>query len=310
MPAEILLPCMVCIRAVSDAAHVICSPSLFHGDWGLSDKRPTFFIVLSALLVVARYIYLDNPYQQNIFWWQEYDLLSSLNIGLKKNNNVRQLYAVYDCNRPLLYLLIGFGILDSIGVGIIVHFCQNQLHPRQTPSGCYPEVIPGLMFAMWLPLVFFETTLLLLMLYKAWTLYQEKEDFPMLRALLRDRFYTFSSGVKCMMIIKELSSTLAAILVSAAVLAPLPHSQWTSLGEMADGWIIVIPNAMVSRLLPNMRREYYDRLSPTSFPFNQDPNLMGLNSLRVSGLERDLRISSRRMETESSFRSDSETNVI
>ncbi|KAF8509311.1 hypothetical protein BU17DRAFT_70484 [Hysterangium stoloniferum] len=162
-------------------------------------------------------------------------------------------------------------------------YAVYDLHPRQTPSGCYPDILPPFMFTIWLLPISFETTLLLLMLYKAWTLYHEKRDFPMLRTLLRD-------------------STLVAFLVSAAFMAALPHSTWSTLSQMANGWVIAIPSAMVGRLLLNMRREYYDRLSSTGSSSNQASSDMELTSLRVAALESD-GISSRRMETESSFQS-------
>ncbi|KAF8509618.1 hypothetical protein JB92DRAFT_2945073 [Gautieria morchelliformis] len=106
-------------------------------------------------------------------------------------------------------------------------------------SGCSFPKKPS--FYSWIGALVSELTFCSLMLYKVWSTLVETGVSPMLRVMIRDSFLYFLSILPVIMInclYFALGSELNA--------------------EVALPWSIVIPCALGSRLLLNMRKEFFD----------------------------------------------------
>jgi len=119
-------------------------------------------------------------------------------------------------------------------------------------TGCYPLGSPALYFFIWIPLIVFETILCSLMLYKAWRAYKEDFSHRLLILLIRDNFLYFFT-------------ILLALLVNCivSVLAPQIVTQ------VAMGWAVAVPCSLGSRLLLNMREQYFKEEMTTAYDTSQ-----------------------------------------
>jgi len=122
-----------------------------------------------------------------------------------ENLPFHQLYAVYNCSRKVLVILIGIFVLEVVATslvwGIPLAASPSSSHqwrtppkisspgmPSQTLTGCFHDatVLPA-NYAPFIPPLLFESFLCLLMLYKAWTTYRDDSRSPLLSLLIRDR---------------------------------------------------------------------------------------------------------------------------
>ncbi|KAF8576927.1 hypothetical protein K439DRAFT_592262 [Ramaria rubella] len=159
---------------------------------------------------------------------------------------VARIYAVYDCNKRLLAFLMVLGAMEFI-VSLVTELVSLPNMPAVSlpnQTGCYILRIPSFTFIVWIPAIIIEITLLSLMLYKAWQLFRQGGNFPLMQLLLRDSILYFSSNV-------------AVLMVNCFI--------WIFNRNIIDefllsSWALAVPCAMVSRLLLNMRRQYYTQL--------------------------------------------------
>ncbi|KAF8581857.1 hypothetical protein K439DRAFT_194776 [Ramaria rubella] len=162
-----------------------------------------------------------------------------------------RIYAVYDFNKRLLVALITMGAVESVLCLTISLFSLPKMRPIPFPgqTGCYLVTVPSFTFLTWIPALIVEIILLSLMLYRAWGIYIERGKSSLIRLLVRDSILYFSTNV-------------AILLLNTVIWA---NDQ--TVIESVTSWALAIPCTMISRLLLNMRSQYYESpetLSPST----------------------------------------------
>ncbi|KAF8580639.1 hypothetical protein K439DRAFT_1636880 [Ramaria rubella] len=225
-----------------------------------------FALVALSIQVALFFTQHTDDFCKRFLWW---DGISTLAVIVSAEVIlIARIYAVYDCNKRLLVILIAMGALELVG-SLIIELLALPKIPAigLRSSGCFATSIPSFYFAVWLPAITVEVTLMSLMLYKAWRLSRETGNFPLLRLIIRDSVLYFFTNV-------------AALLVNCLIWA----LRRDIIDEVALSWAIAVPCAMVSRLLLNMRRRYYVEQENVAIRSSLIEG-MELTSLRVAGLE-------------------------
>ncbi|KIJ30198.1 hypothetical protein M422DRAFT_268344 [Sphaerobolus stellatus SS14] len=151
-----------------------------------------------------------------------------------------RVHAVYHRNWRVTGVIV-FALLGATLSSFIIDYV-NIPDTAALPfglTGCYLFNLPKHYKYTWIPPLICETAQCGFMLYKAWRLYIEKSDSPLLTIIIRDSFLYFMT-------------VFSVLLVNCLVWAAAPQS----LAEVAVGWLVAIPCTIGSRLLLNMRKRY------------------------------------------------------
>ncbi|TFY52918.1 hypothetical protein EVJ58_g9741 [Rhodofomes roseus] len=114
---------------------------------------------------------------------------------------IMRLYALYGCNRKILVFLCIFyvGVISSEStiIGIIAHdsVFEPLPGPLQEITGCIPSGIKPWAWTFWLPMLTFETLLLVLSLFRSMQLIFEDRRPAIIYVLLRDSVIYFGGVV-------------------------------------------------------------------------------------------------------------------
>ncbi|KAF8513355.1 hypothetical protein JB92DRAFT_2923915 [Gautieria morchelliformis] len=160
---------------------------------------------------------------QNFIWWE----LTTVSLNLF----LYQIHAVYDCNRPLLFLMIALLIADLVGsVAIsVLKVHAIAMTSVKGKTACLHHPLPPHSFISWIPPLLFESFLLFLMVLKGWWIYRSGTGF-------------------------RLSIFMA--FVANTIIWALPTRLHLDF-QIGISWGIAIPCVMGSRLLLNMRERFF-----------------------------------------------------
>jgi len=219
-----------------------------------------------------------DQFCDNFLWWQgisSFTSVTSVEIILQA-----RIYAVYDRNKKLFGALVVLSMLQVgltlvllgiaisgpsgiIGAPVIFLFPNPPISPDKLAiGGCFLVDAKGPYF-VWIPALIFETILCLLMLYKAWGVYTDNWRNPLLVLLIRDSAIYFS--------------TIFTVLLVNCLLWGVPKP--TALLFAATSWSIALPCTVGSRILLNLREEYFKEMTAPSSSSTQQ-TVIGMSRLR------------------------------
>jgi len=155
-----------------------------------------------------------------------------------------RIYAVYERSKKLLVMFGLIFVAEVAGTLAVVDGGLPQGIPRPfgIKAGCFTTRHPSLYFLTWIPALICESILCFLMLYKAWTMYKNNYQSSLLRMIIRDSVFYFST-------------IFATLLLNCLVWAFASEDYL----ELGTSWAVALPCALGSRLLLNMR----ERMSRT-----------------------------------------------
>ncbi|KAH7914575.1 hypothetical protein BJ138DRAFT_1143751 [Hygrophoropsis aurantiaca] len=171
---------------------------------------------------------------------------------------VIRLWAMYGRSRWILVSMTTFGTLQFIASAIIMGKSLNYAPVTTQPVPGFvvcSTTLPSYFAAYWIPILAFESTLLILMLVKGW------QNF-------RQQNVTVMSG----MTVESLGNLLVRdsiinfIVINATYLTNAVVWYWgpelSTLIEAAAPWGVVLPPLMASKLLLNLRDAFYRSSRP------------------------------------------------
>ncbi|KAF8513361.1 hypothetical protein JB92DRAFT_2923996 [Gautieria morchelliformis] len=157
---------------------------------------------------------------------------------------ILRIYAVYNCSRRLLLIMIVFLVAAIVSSSWLASSTLSTIAQMVSgTTGCPIGTIPPHAFFFWIPFLIFETFLVALMLCKGWRVYRSEGGSRLLHLIIRDSLFYF--GV---MFISLLAN---CILWGIPSLDP----------GTAAYWAIAMPCAVGCRLLLNMRESFYKETS-------------------------------------------------
>ncbi|KAF8509671.1 hypothetical protein JB92DRAFT_2944614 [Gautieria morchelliformis] len=202
-----------------------------------------YFGLLSLLSVVMGAVFMHGPVCNGLIWWtitSEVIAIVTAEIIL-----ILRIYAVYNCSRRLLLVMIVFlvaAIASSSWLAISTLSTSDQAsHDNPIAQmkvsrtiGCRPNgTTPPHAFFFWIPFLIFETFLVALMLCKCWRVYRIEGGSRLLHLIIRDSMFI--------------------ALLANCILWGIPSLD----PGTASGWAIAMPCAVCCRLLLNMRENMY-----------------------------------------------------
>jgi hypothetical protein len=115
-----------------------------------------------------------------------------------------QIYAVYDRSKKLLIILAVLFTVEVLSIPLLLGLplattpfataselsskLPGMVEPFSGLTGCFQESNGKYAdFFVWIPPLAFETILCLLMVYKAWKMYRDDWNNPLMKLLIRDR---------------------------------------------------------------------------------------------------------------------------
>jgi len=157
-----------------------------------------------ALNLVVHNIVLNLRYPAPslcVFWFQYVGYSAGLEHMVVGAILILRLYAIFDCNKKLLVVLLAlYGVTittETVIIGVMTHHFQSQEALRNIFGGCAPLNIPTWCWVYWLPSVIFESILFLLALWKTILEARVKASraSPLMHVLLRDSVIYFGGIV-------------------------------------------------------------------------------------------------------------------
>ncbi|KAF8526776.1 hypothetical protein JB92DRAFT_2869323 [Gautieria morchelliformis] len=153
---------------------------------------------------------------------------------------VSRIHAVYDCNWKITYITAGTLATSVLGSSLLnfLNFPGGVAGPPGL-SGCY---LTKPVYYVWVSPLICQTVLCLFMLHRAWRAYMQNGNSPLFHLIVRDSVLYFL--------------TIFPILLFNCLVNFLGPPSLAGAGGPWAGAVIV---AVGSRLLLNMREEYFRR---------------------------------------------------
>ncbi|KAJ3557048.1 hypothetical protein NM688_g1684 [Phlebia brevispora] len=174
------------------------------------------------------------------YWWFTYaSTVNHTAVGLIL---ILRIYAIYDCNRKLLYTLIVLFALTVTAETVFISFVIVRMHTAHMAGwmvGCIPVHSLIHTWAYWIPMVFFHGLLFLLILVKiGYILSQDgKTSNPgLMKVLLRDSVVSFGGA-------------LAFIVLNLVIWSVGRKTLWGVFPES----VVVVDSIIGCRMLLNIR---------------------------------------------------------
>ncbi|KAF8503135.1 hypothetical protein JB92DRAFT_3098798 [Gautieria morchelliformis] len=216
-----------------------------------------FGLVSLTMTVTVQVLFhgsLSNKVCKFFVWWEAISIAlitASVEVIL-----IIRVYAVYDCNKRILYGVVALFLLLLITTGILWGFTGKVpdinilpslgTHPIDSIAGCFAPTT-NLLGLSFVPAILNEVILCLFMLYQAWITYKNNHGSRLLKILIRDSVLYFSS----------ISVTL--LLNCLVTIFDPPF-----LRQIGFGWAYAVPCTMGSRLLLSMLQQASRDLESTS----------------------------------------------
>ncbi|KIK52137.1 hypothetical protein GYMLUDRAFT_979431, partial [Collybiopsis luxurians FD-317 M1] len=132
---------------------------------------------LSAVLVNNYFLLspnLSDKVSLRFYYWQGYSGVIACMIA--ESILQMRLYALYSLNRKILYLMVGSFILSSATSITVVNFVLANIktasHLIPGFPFCFPIDIPRYFYALWIPMLAFETVLFVLAAFQGYLAYR------------------------------------------------------------------------------------------------------------------------------------------
>ncbi|KAF8526778.1 hypothetical protein JB92DRAFT_1033847 [Gautieria morchelliformis] len=153
---------------------------------------------------------------------------------------VSRIHAVYNCNRKITYIATGIVTISEFTASLLnfLNFPGAVAGPAGL-SGC---LFGRPMFFVWVSPLICQTVLCLFMLHRAWRTYMQNGNSPLFHLIVRDSILYFLT-----MFPIQLFNCLVNFFDSS------------SLAGAGGPWASAVTIAVASRLLLNMREEYFRR---------------------------------------------------
>ncbi|KIK52142.1 hypothetical protein GYMLUDRAFT_251491 [Collybiopsis luxurians FD-317 M1] len=145
------------------------------------------------------------------YYWQGYS--GAITCMIAESILQMRLYALYSLDKRILYLMIVSFILSTVASITIVNFILANLQAatRLIPgfSFCFPVVIPPYFYALWIPMLAFETVLFALAAFQGFRTHRRSNSpshygEPLFRILIRDSviYYVmlFATYLTCVLV--------------------------------------------------------------------------------------------------------------